>query len=149
MRAEELPYSTMSDHRQLALPTLPCFPCPYDSSCCAYGTTVSDEEAAAIEAEHGQGFVYKTRWGEWRTHVRKKRCVFHRDGGCSIHNKSYYPAVCRSFPWIDAETGGRYEWDVTICGEFEARPELVELQRALPSADEVEPAPEVEAVTGD
>ena len=43
--------------------------------------------------------------------------------------------MCRGFPWIDAETGGRYECDVTICGEFQARPELIAIQRAIPLAD--------------
>jgi len=80
--------------------------------------------------------VYQTRWGEWRTRVRNKRCVLFRDGGCIIHDKSYYPAVCAGFPWTDSETGGRYEFDVTICGEFEERPELVELQRATPPGGE-------------
>jgi hypothetical protein len=110
-------------------PSLPCFPCPYNASCCAYGTTVSDEEAAAIEAEHGAGIVYQTRWGERRTRVKKGRCILFRDGGCAIHGKAYYPAVCRGFPWTDAETGGPYEFDVSICGELEAQPHLVQLAR--------------------
>lgn len=113
-----------------ALPTLPCYPCPYHASCCAYGSTVSDQEAAAIEANHGPGLVYRTRWGEWRTRVRKGRCALFRDGGCTIHDKPYYPAVCRGFPWTDAETGGPYEFDVTICGKFVEEPELIEIQRA-------------------
>ena len=115
-------------------PRLPCYPCPYDSSCCAYGTTVTPEEAAAIEQHHGPGLVYETRWGEWRTRVRAKRCALYRDGGCSIHDKPYYPAMCGAFPWIDPETGGPYEWDVTICGEMDAKPELIEIQRARPAA---------------
>lgn len=117
----------------MTLPPLPCYPCPYNASCCAYGATVTDAEAAAIEANHGAGLVYRTRWGEWRTRVRNKRCALFRDGGCLIHDAPYYPAVCRGFPWTDAETGGRYEYDITICGEFEARPELVEIQRAIPA----------------
>lgn len=96
--------------------------------------TVSEEEAAEIEANHGSGLVYKTRSGEWRTRVRNKRCAMFRDGGCSIHDRSYYPSLCRAFPWTDGETGGRYEYDVTICGEFVARPELVAIQRAIPPA---------------
>ena len=28
-----------------AHPSLPCFPCPHASACCAYGVTLSDEEA--------------------------------------------------------------------------------------------------------
>ena len=114
----------------MTFPPLPCFPCPYNASCCAYGVTLSDEEAAIIEANHGPGKVYQTRWGEWRTRVRNKRCIFF-EGGCTIHDKSYYPAVCGGFPWIDAESGERYEHDVTICGEFIAKPELIELQRSV------------------
>ena len=122
----------MSATDHMTLPSLPCYPCPYDSSCCAYGTTVSDEEAAAIEANHGPGLVYKTRWGEWRTRVQKKRCVLFRDGSCTIHDKPYYPGTCRGFPWwVDADTGERYEYDVTICGHFGVRPELIEIQRAI------------------
>lgn len=119
----------------MTLPSLPCYPCPHGASCCAYGTTLSDDEAAAIEADHGPGLVYRTHWGEWRTRVRNKRCVLYRDGGCTIHDKPYYPSTCRGFPWIDAETGGRYEYEVTICGAFEARPELIAIQRAIPRAD--------------
>lgn len=120
---------------KMTLPSLPCFPCPHAASCCAYGVTVSDEEAAEIEANHGPGLVYLTRWGEWRTRVRKNRCALFRDGGCSIHDQPYYPAMCRGFPWIDSD-GDRYEHDVTICGAFAANPELVALQRALPSAQQ-------------
>lgn len=94
---------------------------------------MTDDEAAAIERAHGPGLVYRLRSGERRTRVRNKRCVMFRDGGCTIHDKPYYPAVCRGFPWLDAD-GWRYEYDVSICGELERRPELVELQRALPSA---------------
>ena len=112
------------------LPALPCFPCPHESSCCAYGTTLSEGEAAIIEANHGAGHVYRTRWGEWRTRVRNKRCVFHADGGCSLHDKPYYPTICSGFPWTDAETGEPYEFDVTICGVFVVRSELIQLHRA-------------------
>lgn len=125
----------MSSATRPSFPRLPCFPCPYNSSCCAYGTTLSETEAAAIEANHGPDLVYKTRWGEWRTRVRNKRCALHVNGGCSIHDKSYYPTLCAGFPWIDSETGDRYEYDVTICGEFEARTELIELQRSIPLTD--------------
>ena len=131
----------------MPLPSLPCYPCPYNASCCAYGVTLSDEEAAAIEAEKGPGLVYKTRWGEWRTRIKNKRCALFRDGGCTIHDRSYYPTVCRGFPWTDSE-GDRYEYDISICGEFEARPELVTIQRALPSRTAAAPR-EVETVSGD
>jgi hypothetical protein len=99
---------------------------------------LSEVEARTIEATHGPGIVYQTRWGEWRTRVRKNRCVLYRDSGCSIHDQSYYPAMCRSFPWIDAGTGGRYEYDVDICGEFAASEELIQLQRAIPATNSKE-----------
>jgi hypothetical protein len=118
----------------MPLPVLPCYPCPYNASCCAYGVSVTDDEAAAIEANHGAGLVYKTRWGEYRTRIRQKRCVLFRDGGCTIHDKPYYPSTCRGFPWLDSEGVGRYEFDLSICGEFETRPELVAIQRAIKPA---------------
>jgi hypothetical protein len=121
-------------NHHVTLPSLPCYPCPHEASCCAFGTTVSEEEAAAIEANHGPGLVYETRWGELRTRVRNRRCVLFRDGGCSVHDKPYYPTTCQGFPWVDGDTGERYEYDVTICGEFERRPELIELRRAIPPA---------------
>jgi hypothetical protein len=110
-------------------PALPCFPCPHASACCAYGVTLSEDEAAAITAAHGSAVVYRTRWGEWRTRVKRGRCVFLRDNVCTIHSRSYYPAVCRGFPWTDAETGGPYEYDRTICPEFVVRPQLVSIHR--------------------
>jgi len=119
----------MSANSDQALPSLPCFPCPYNASCCAYGTTLSEEEANAIEVNHGPGLVYITRWGEWRTRVRKNRCVLFVDGGCTIHDRPYYPTTCQGFPWTDAENSGPYEYDITICGALEARPELIELRR--------------------
>ncbi len=112
-------------------PALPCFPCPHASVCCSWGVTLSDEEAAAISQVHGEDKVYRTRWGEWRTRVRNRRCVFLRENGCSIHAESYYPAVCRGFPWVDAETGGPYEYDQTICPEFVTRPELTRLGKGV------------------
>ena len=45
--------------------------------------------------------------------------------------RRYYPAVCRGFPWTDAETGGPYEYDRTICPEFIVRPELTQLGRTI------------------
>jgi hypothetical protein len=118
-----------------SLPALSCYPCPYEASCCGYGTTVTEEEAAAIEAHAGPGLVRRTRWGELRTRVRNKRCVLFKDGGCSIHDQPFYPAQCRGFPWTDAD-GARYEYDVTICGAFATQPELIAIQRRLPPAPE-------------
>jgi Fe-S-cluster containining protein len=93
---------------------------------------VTEEEAAAIRDREGDGLVYRTRWGELRTRVRRGRCVFFQDGGCRIHAAPYYPAVCRGFPWTDAETGGPYEYDQTICPEFVLHPEYLALGRTLP-----------------
>jgi hypothetical protein len=117
-------------------PPLPCFPCPHGSACCAYGVTLSDEEAAAISAAHGEHLVYQARWGEWRTRVRNGRCVFLVDNRCAIHDQPYYPAVCRGFPWTDAETGGPYVYDQTICPEFARNPELIELGKPDRRRDE-------------
>ena len=114
-------------------PPLPCFPCPHHSACCAYGVTVSDEEAAGLSARYGEDKVYRTRWGEWRTRVRKGRCIFLVENRCIVHGDPHYPAVCRGFPWTDAETGGPYEFDQTICPEFITRPELIAIQKK-PSA---------------
>lgn len=97
---------------------LPCFPCPHHSACCRYGTTVTEAEVHAIVAEHGPGTVYQRPDGEWRTRVRKGYCVFLKDNVCTIHGRPYYPEVCKCFPWTDAETGGPYEFDQTICPEF-------------------------------
>src|SRR5262245_52992361 len=107
--------------------TLPCYPCPHRSACCAYGATLSDAEAEAITASLGSEGIYRTRWGEWRTRVAKGRCVFLRDNACSIYGRSFYPAVCKGFAFVDAETGGPYEFDRTICPEFLSRPELLQI----------------------
>jgi hypothetical protein len=106
------------------LPSLPCYPCPHHSACCGWGVTLSEREAAAISDAHGADKVYRTRGGEWRTRVKNRRCVLLVDNACSIYDKPYYPVVCGGFPFIDADTGGPYEFDRTICPEFERRPEL-------------------------
>ncbi|MEP7347697.1 MAG: hypothetical protein ABI877_20675 [Gemmatimonadaceae bacterium] len=112
-----------------ALPALPCYPCPHGSACCAYGVTLSEGEARAISERFGEGTIYRTRWGELRTRVKAKRCVFLVDNACSIYREPFYPAVCRGFPWTDAETGGPYEFDRTICPEFVQHPQLLQLNR--------------------
>jgi Fe-S-cluster containining protein len=88
---------------------------------------LSPKEARGITRKYGKDKVYLTRWGEWRTRVAKGRCVMWKDNSCSIYDTPEYPAVCRGFPFIDAESGGPYEFDQTICPEFLARPELVQL----------------------
>ena len=113
--------------QHIPLPPLPCYPCPHASACCAYGATLSDSEVETIRAKYGDGKIYRTRWGEWRTRVSKGRCVFLADNACTIYDQPFYPAVCRGFPFIDAETGGPYEFDRQICPEFERRPELLQI----------------------
>ena len=110
-----------------AFPPLPCYPCPHGAACCDYGATLTEDEATAIGAAHGAALVYRTRWGEWRTRVRGGKCVFLKDAHCVLHHEPFYPAVCGGFPWTDAETGGPYQFDRTICPEFVHRPELVRI----------------------
>lgn len=109
----------------MTFPALPCYPCPHSSACCAYGTTLAEDEARAIQARHGNDRIYRTRWGEWRTRVVGGRCAFLVGNGCELHDQPFYPLVCRGFPWTDSETGGPYEFDRGICPEFARRPELV------------------------
>ena len=108
-------------------PRLPCYPCPHQSACCAWGTTLTSQEARRIRASHLGDRIYRTRWGEWRTRVRKGRCAFLENNACTIYHTPHYPTVCRTFPWTDAEYGGPYEFDQTICPEFVRRPELVQM----------------------
>ncbi|MEO8294606.1 MAG: hypothetical protein ABI613_03745 [Gemmatimonadota bacterium] len=108
-------------------PQLPCFPCPHQSACCGWGATLTEEEARGIRDAYGEDKAYLTRWGEWRTRIKGGRCVLWKDNACSIYHTPWYPAVCGGFPWTDAETGGAYEFDQTICPEFLTRPDLVQL----------------------
>ena len=64
------------------------------------------------------------------------RCAFLVDNACTIYNRPYYPAVCRGFPWVDAESGGPYEFDRTICPEFIRRPELLQINPYLKKRSE-------------
>lgn len=116
---------------EVSFPALPCFPCPHQSACCAHGATLAESEAAAITARYGSDRIYLTRWREWRTRVRGGRCTFLVGNSCELHAEPYYPLVCRGFPWTDSETGGPYEFDRTICPEFELRPELVTIHPFL------------------
>jgi len=110
-------------------PPLPCYPCPHRSACCAHGVTLQDAEAEPLARKYGRDTVYYVKEeAEWRTRVVGDRCVFLRDNRCVIHDDPHYPLVCRTFPWIDAETGGPYQFDRTICPEFSTRPDLVRLQ---------------------
>jgi hypothetical protein len=107
-------------------PPLPCYPCPHGSACCAYGVSVTEEEAVAIAATFGVGVIY---WDqeeqEHRTRVEAGYCTFHDAGRCLIHDGPYYPQMCRGFPWLGADGIQPYEFDVDICPEMIARPDLV------------------------
>lgn len=99
-------------------PPLPCMPCPHQSACCKYGTSLTAEEFKAIAAEHGAHTVRVTE-DDLRTAVDDKGCVFLGENACTLHAHAYYPATCGGFPWRDRD-GGPYPYDTTIC------PELVE-----------------------
>ena len=45
--------------------------------------------------------------GEMRTRVKNGACVFKSGNRCAIHGESFYPIVCKRFPWQDA-FGGPY-----------------------------------------
>jgi hypothetical protein len=55
------------------------------------------------------------------------------NNACTIHAASYFPAVCRGFPWTEGDGVSPYPYEQTICPEFDARPELVALGRASPN----------------
>ena len=111
-------------------PSLPCYPCPHLSSCCAYGVTLSDDEAAAItRGARRRGRSTGRAGANGARGCAAAAACFSSENVCTIHAEPYYPAVCRGFPWTDAETGGPYEYDRTICPEFITRPELVQLVR--------------------
>lgn len=97
-------------------PALPCMPCPHGSACCRYGTSLTADEAQAIAAAHGPDSVVRLV-DDHRTAVRYGGCVFLAGNGCTIHDRSYYPATCRHFPWRDRE-GGPYAGDPAICPEM-------------------------------
>src|SRR5258706_9953110 len=84
--------------------TLPCFPCPHAPNCCSWGTALEADEAAAIREQYGDAAL---RWSDeeqqWRTAIVNGRCIF-RDRGCMIHDKPFYPRICRGFPWRYGDT---------------------------------------------
>lgn len=98
--------------------TLPCFPCPHASSCCWWGVTISLPEMLQMVDRFGLSVITTGDPGELRTAVVDGRCVFLQDNACTIHDTPFYPQVCRGFPFTDAEHGGAYEGDTTICPEM-------------------------------
>ena len=98
--------------------SLPCFPCPHASQCCSWGATITLRELVQIVEHAGLDAITNGDPDEYRTAVVDGHCVFLRDNVCTIHGQPFYPAVCRGFPFVDAEHGGPYEGDVTICPEM-------------------------------
>ena len=74
-------------------PRLPCYPCPHESSCCAYGTSLTKREARALRKRYGDTHVYETRWGEWRTRIKGGRCVFLHENSCILHADPGFPCT--------------------------------------------------------
>jgi hypothetical protein len=98
---------------------LPCHPCPHGSSCCHYGVSLVGDEADHIGAIYGQAALeWDAEDNEFRTTVVDGKCFFLVNNACSIHDKPYYPRICRGFPWVDGETGAEYGYDRTICREL-------------------------------
>ena len=102
---------------------LPCFPCPHQSACCAYGVSLDEDEANTLRQLLGAGaVVWDDEENEWRTAVVNDRCVLLRDNACTVHDKPYYPKVCGGFPFTDPATGGPYLYE-NICPEFDPQRE--------------------------
>jgi Fe-S-cluster containining protein len=79
---------------------------------------VGDEVDVIRELYGDDALVWDAEDSEFRTSIVDGKCFFLRDNACTIHDKPYYPRICRGFPWIDGETGGEYPYDRTICGEL-------------------------------
>jgi hypothetical protein len=103
--------------------TLPCLPCPHDSICCSWGTSLYPDEAAAIRENHGgAALTWNGEDDEWRTAIVDGKCYFWRTGeGCSIHEEPFYPRICRGFPWRHGDSNSDYPHDRTICPELADR----------------------------
>jgi Fe-S-cluster containining protein len=90
---------------------LPCASncCPHGSACCYYGVDVTEQEYNAIVADFGENAIVKNGDGNLRTACVDDRCIFLNNNKCQLHNKTYYPEVCRKFP-LDG-----YESTLDIC----------------------------------
>jgi Fe-S-cluster containining protein len=103
---------------------MPCYPCPHNSVCCSWGTSLNLKEADVLRAKYGaDAVVWDDEEKEWRTRVDDGRCMFLSGNSCSLHELPEYPSVCREFPWRDPETGGPYQYDLSICPEFPDEPD--------------------------
>ncbi|WP_394833501.1 YkgJ family cysteine cluster protein [Pendulispora rubella] len=109
----------MSSRLPVIPSSLPCFPCPHDSICCSWGTSLNAKEAETLKSLYGDdAIVWDDEENEWRTRVDGDRCMFLKSNACSLHDRPEYPSVCRCFPWSDPETGGPYQYDLSICPEL-------------------------------
>ena len=116
--------SSPAQHLALLVRLLPCYPCPHRSACCSRGVSVTYQEAAAIITEFGADYlVWDIEEQGYRTRVEGQKCIFHKGGGCTIHDRTAYPKLCHNYPWFGME-GQVYEFEVDICPEMLARPEL-------------------------
>src|ERR1043166_4749579 len=64
---------------------------------------------------------------EWRRRGARGGRVFLSNKTCPIFTERHLPPARRGCPWVDAESGGPYEFDRTICPEFKRKPELVRI----------------------
>jgi len=98
---------------------LKCYPCPHNGACCKYGSSLSQQEADLIIADFGEEAIQYTNdlIDPIRTKVINDSCYFLKYGICHIHDKPYYPKVCKGFPWEDAD-GNSYQHDQSICPEL-------------------------------
>ena len=102
--------------------SLPCFPCPHNSSCCSWGVSLAQDEYETMVRLYGESHVeWDAEENEWRTRSDNGRCIFLGDNACTIHDKPEYPRTCRGFPDREGD-GTPYRWDKTICPEFEGVP---------------------------
>jgi Fe-S-cluster containining protein len=83
-----------------------CDPCPYNGECCVYGVDLVNNEHVLIKEIYGDEAIMFA--DGYRTSIINGRCFFLNDGKCSIHDKIYYPKVCKLYPYEDLD-GGEYK----------------------------------------
>lgn len=91
---------------------LVCFPCPNNSMCCQHGVDIYPDEEVQIILNHGAEAVVSGPNGMARTAVVDGTCIFMKENRCKIHAESYYPKVCKSFPFKDSESDEPYKGEV-------------------------------------
>jgi len=72
-----------------------------------------DDEREAVEKEFGRDFVsWDEEEKEFRTAVKDGHCVFLENNACSIHSRTYYPIVCRGYPFRNLYDTRPYEFEI-------------------------------------